>query len=152
MPLIHVARDGAKVGEFTLEQIHEGLNTGQFRATDLAWQSGMTDWRPLSEVVGGTTAAAPALAIPAVPATGLPWEHRQQLGLFKAWFDTVSLLIAKPSEAFTLMRPEGGLVDPLLFGLIGGCAGSIVSILFQGLVRSIRSEERRVGNGWRLRW
>jgi hypothetical protein len=35
------------------------------------------------------------------------------------------------------MRPEGGLMDPLLFGLIGGCAGSIVSILFQGLFQSI---------------
>ena len=139
--MIHVARDGAKLGEFTLEQIRAGLTTGQFRPTDLAWQTGMTDWRPLSEFVGVTSAPPPvatplAVAAPAV-ASGLPWEHRQQLGFGKAWFDTVSLLITKPSEAFTLMRPEGGLVDPLLFGLIGGCAGSIVSILFQGLVRSI---------------
>jgi hypothetical protein len=137
MPLIHVARDGAKLGEFTVEQIQAGLTTGQFRATDLAWQSGMTDWRPLSEVVGAATAATPALAAPAVPATGLPWEHRQELGLFKAWFDTVSMLIAKPSEAFTIMRPEGGLMDPLIFGMIGGCAGTIISILFQGLFQSI---------------
>jgi hypothetical protein len=28
-------------------------------------------------------------------------------------------------------------MDPLLFGLIGGCAGSIVSVLFQGLLRSV---------------
>jgi hypothetical protein len=57
--------------------------------------------------------------------------------LFKAWFDTVSLLIAKPGEAFTIMRPEGGLVDPLLFGLIGGCAGAVASIAFQALFQSI---------------
>lgn len=137
MPLIHVARDGAKLGEFTLEQIQQGLTTGQFRPSDLAWQSGMTDWRPLSEVVGATTAASPLLAAPTVPAAGLPWEHRQQLGLFKAWFDTVTVLITKPGDAFTMMRPEGGLLDPILFGLIGGCAGSIVSILFQGLLQSI---------------
>ena len=137
MPLIHVARDGAKLGEFTLEQIREGLNSGQFRPTDLAWQSGMTDWRPLGEVVGATAAAPPAVATPAIPATGLPWENRQQLGLFKAWFDTVSMLISKPGEAFTIMRPEGGLMDPLIFGMIGGCAGTIVSILFQGLFQSI---------------
>ena len=141
--MIHVARDGAKLGEFTLEQIREGLGTGQFRPTDLAWQSGMADWRPLSEFVGAAAGAAPALpvAVAGVSAasagTGLPWEHRAQLGFGKAWFDTVSLLITKPSEAFTLMRPEGGLVDPLLFGLIGGCAGTIVSILFQGLFQSI---------------
>jgi hypothetical protein len=152
MPMIHVARDGAKLGEFTLEQIQQGLTTGQFRGTDLGWQSGMTDWRPLSELVAGTpgsaapaTGATPAsvaapvavAAAAAAPASGLPWERRQQLGLVKAWLDTVSLLISKPGEAFTMMRPEGGLTDPLLFGLIGGCAGTIVSILFQGLMQSI---------------
>ena len=142
MPMIHVARDGAKLGEFTLEQIRQGLTTGQFRATDLGWQSGMAEWRPLSEFVGATSAPPPAvapLAVAGAPAaaTGLPWENRQQIGLVKAWLDTVSLLIAKPSVAFTMMRPEGGLMDPLLFGLIGGCAGSIVSILFQGLLQSI---------------
>jgi hypothetical protein len=41
MPMIHVPRDGAKLGEFTLEQIRDGLRTGQFRATDLGWRSGM---------------------------------------------------------------------------------------------------------------
>ena len=139
--MIHVARDGAKIGEFTLEQIQAGLTTGQFRPTDLGWQSGMAEWRPLSEFVAATSAApgaAPlAVAGPAIPGEGLPWERRQQLGFFKAWFDTVSLLITKPGEAFTMMRPEGGLGDPLIFGMIGGCAGTIVSILFQGLFQSI---------------
>jgi hypothetical protein len=137
--MIHVARDGAKLGEFTLEQIRQGLTTGQFRPTDLGWQTGMGEWRPLSELVGTPTSASPAVAIPAAaaPASGLPWENRQQLGFAKAWFDTVAMLITRPGEAFAMMRPEGGLLDPLLFGLIGGCAGSIISILFQGLMRSI---------------
>jgi hypothetical protein len=140
--MIHVARDGAKLGEFTLEQVREGLSTGQFRATDLGWQTGMAEWRPLSEIAGATAGAPPVaapLAVAYAPAagTGLPWENRQQIGLVKAWLDTVSLLIAKPSEAFAMMRPEGGMMDPLLFGLIGGCAGSIVSILFQALLRFI---------------
>jgi hypothetical protein len=140
--MIHVARDGAKLGEFTLEQVREGLSTGQFRATDLGWQTGMAEWRPLSEIAGATAGAPPVaapLAVADAPAagTGLPWENRQQIGLVKAWLDTVSLLIAKPSEAFAMMRPEGGMMDPLLFGLIGGCAGSIVSILFQALLRFI---------------
>lgn len=141
--MIHVARDGAKLGEFTLEQIRAGLTTGQFRPTDLAWQTGMAEWRPLSEVAGTTSAPPPTgapltvTATPAPAASGLPWEHRQELGLVKAWFDTVSLVITRPSDAFTMMRPEGGMTDPLLFGLIGGCAGAVVSILFQGLMSSI---------------
>jgi hypothetical protein len=137
MPMIHVARDGAKLGEFTLEQIRQGLTTGQFRSTDLGWQTGMADWRPLSEFVAATTAPTAPLATAAVPATGLPWENRQQLGFFKAWFDTVAMLITKPGDAFAMMRPEGGLMDPLLFGLIGGCAGSIVSVFFQAILRSM---------------
>jgi len=148
MPMIHVARDGAKLGEFTLEQIQEGLRTGQFRSSDLGWQPGMPDWRPLSELAGvaappaaGTTPTLPLATAAGVsaasPSAGLPWEHRAQLGFVKAWFDTVSLLITKPSEAFTMMRPEGGLTDPLLFGLIGGSLGGIVSIIFQGLFQSI---------------
>src|SRR4051812_10648996 len=124
MPMIHVARDGAKLGEFTLEQIRQGLTTGQFRPSDLGWQSGMAEWRLLGEFVGATAAAAapPTLVPAAVPGNGLPWENRQQLGFVKAWFDTVAMLIARPGEAFAMMRPEGGLVDPLLFGVIGGCA------------------------------
>jgi hypothetical protein len=148
MPMIHVARDGAKLGEFTLEQIREGLGTGQFRASDLGWQTGMAEWRPLSSFVApAEPAAAPGAPVlplataagfsAAAPGTGLPWENREQLGLVKAWFDTVSLLITKPSDAFTIMRPEGGMGGPLLFGMIGGCAGGIVSLLFQGLLQSI---------------
>lgn len=151
MPTIHVARDGAKLGEFSLEQIQEGLRTGQFRATDLGWQSGMSDWRPLAEFAVDTPGAATPSSsgaadssaispLPAAAATaeaGLPWEHRQQLGFFKAFFDTVSVLLMKPSEAFTMMKREGGMTDPLLFALIGGSAGTIASILFQIGLQSI---------------
>lgn len=140
MALIHVARDGAKLGEFTLEQVRDGLQTGQFRPTDLGWQSGLSQWRPLREFVETSAPAAPlAVAEPAPVAagSGLPWENREQIGFFKAFFHTVSLLITRPGEAFTLMRVEGGLMDPLLFGLIGGCAAYVVSIFCQLLLRSI---------------
>ena len=135
--MIQVARDGAKLGEFTLEQIRDGLSTGQFRATDLGWQSGMTEWRPLSELVASETSEQ----TPALPATeaaaGLPWEHREEIGFFKAFLHTVSLLITRPGEAFTMMRPEGGLSGPILFALIGGCAAYVVSLVFQAALQSI---------------
>lgn len=137
MATIHVARDGAKLGEFSLEQVREGLGTGQFRPTDLGWQSGMADWRPLSDFAVEKPAAVAADLPPAVTAetataeTGLPWEHRNELGFFKAFIDTASLLLMKPAEAFAMMRRDGGLTDPLLFALIGGCAGMIASTVFQ---------------------
>src|SRR4051812_5478060 len=129
--MIHVARDGAKLGEFTLEQIRDGLSTGQFRATDLGWQSGMAEWQPLTELLTpAPSGQTPALVAPQA-GTGLPWEHRDQIGFFKAFFQTVSLLIIRPGEAFSMMRPEGGLMDPLLFGVIGGCVAQVVSLVFQ---------------------
>jgi hypothetical protein len=151
MPTIHVARDGAKLGEFTLDQIHEGLRTGQFRPTDLGWESGMPDWRPLATFVvekpavampsGEAIPGAPIVsALPAAsvtPGVGLPWEHRQQLGFFKAFFDTVLMVLTKPAEAFKTMRPGGGLTDPILFVLIGGSIGIIISFLFQLLISSM---------------
>lgn len=162
--MIHVARDGAKLGEFSLEQIQEGLRTGQFRPTDLGWQSGMPDWRPLGEFVAAKPGAVPSSeAVPGVaviaatpaagaaPESGLPWEHRQQLGFFKAFVDTVSVLLMKPSEAFVMMKREGGMMDPLLFGLIGGCAGTIVSVLFQVAMQAVLGGQNFVdafGIGW----
>ena len=137
MATIHVARDGAKLGEFPLEQVREGLGTGQFRPTDLGWQSGMAEWRPLSEFAVEkpaelvTTAASAAAADAVATGTGLPWEHRNQLGFFKAFVDTASVLLTRPNEAFVLMKREGGLMDPLLFAMIGGSLGTIASTLFQ---------------------
>jgi hypothetical protein len=142
MATIHVARDGAKLGEFPLEQVREGLKTGQFRPTDLGWQSGMADWRPLSDFA--VEQPAPEVAQltgepgpgPAAEA-GLPWEHRHELGFFKAFVDTASMLLMKPAEAFLMMKREGGLTDPLLFAMIGGSAGTIASALFQIGLQSI---------------
>jgi len=152
---IHIARDGAKLGSFSQEEISEGLRTGKFLLTDLGWQNGMADWRPLAEFSLGPAAAGPGVEVPQ-PATtlaaapqvashaapggeevGLPWEHREQLGFFKAFFDTVSLLITKPTEAFTMMKREGDMVGPLLFLVVGGSAGMIVSLLFQLIMQSL---------------
>jgi len=101
----------------------------------------MADWRPLGQVVtdepAGVAAPAPgpayanALPISDAPGSGLPWEHREELGFLKAFFDTVVLVLTKPNEAFGVMKTEGGLTDPLLFALIGGSAGTIVSFLMQ---------------------
>jgi hypothetical protein len=49
----------------------------------------------------------------------------------------VSALLMKPTEAFTMMKREGGMTDPLLFALIGGSAGTIASLLFQIGLQSI---------------
>ena len=149
MATIHVARDGTNLGTFSIEEVQEGLRTGRFLPTDMAWEAGMADWRPLSQVMagkpGGTTPASATVETnvlvspsgPRAAGSGLPWEHREQLGFFKAYFDTVILVLTKPGEAFALMKKEGDLMAPMLFALIGGCAGMIVSVLLNIALQSV---------------
>jgi hypothetical protein len=151
MATIHVARDGANIGSFSTEEVREGLRTGKFLPTDMAWQEGMADWRPLAQVVpekpaaekpvsGATAPTAvlvPGSGAASTPGSGLPWERRHELGLVKAFFDTVIMFLSKPAEAFGMMKTEGGLMDPLFFALIGGCAGMLVAFLFQLVFQSM---------------
>lgn len=47
----HVGRSGRQLGRFDGNQLRDGLGTGEFLPSDLVWCEGMTDWRPLSEVI-----------------------------------------------------------------------------------------------------
>jgi hypothetical protein len=143
MATIHVARGGSNIGTFSVEEIRDGLSTGRFLPGDMAWEAGMSDWQPLSQVMAGKPAAAGPtanLAVAGAPASagaGLPWEHRQQLGFWKAYIDTVIMVLTQPTTAFSTMKAEGEMMGPMLFALIGGCAGIIVSILVQMGLQSV---------------
>ena len=39
------------------------------------------------------------------------------------------MVLTKPDQAFRTMKTEGGLAEPLIYALIGGCMGGIVSLL-----------------------
>jgi hypothetical protein len=139
MAMIHVNRGATSLGAFSEEEVREGLRTGRFVPTDIGWREGMANWQPLSQFpeLGAAAPAAPpaqadasATSEAAATRSGLPWEHRQERGLFNAFVETLVLVLTKPGEAFTVMKREGGLGEPLIYALIGGCLGGIVSILF----------------------
>jgi hypothetical protein len=155
MAMIHVSRSGATLGVFDEAKVREGLTTGEFIGTDLGWTEGMATWRPLSELESfltpppaaaavpspaatPATEAAPTYASPAIAPTtatsatrtGLPWENRSSSNFFNALFDTIVMVLTKPFDAFAVMRREGGLTDPLLYMLIMGVAGALVSFVY----------------------
>jgi hypothetical protein len=139
MAMIHVNRGPTSLGAFPEEEIREGLRAGRFAPTDIGWREGMASWQPLSEFpefAGAAPAAPPAqtsasaTSEAAAPRSGLPWDHRHERGFFNAFIETLVMVLTKPSEAFTVMRREGGLGEPLIYALIGGCVGGFVSILF----------------------
>ena len=144
--MIHVNRGATSLGAFSEEEVREGLRTGRFVLTDIGWREGMANWQPLSQFpeLGTAAPAAPpaqtaagATSEVAAPRSGLPWEHRREGGLFNAFVETLVMVLTKPGEAFTIMKREGGLGEPLIYALIGGCLGGIVSLLFSLGLQSV---------------
>jgi hypothetical protein len=138
MAMIHVNRGATSLGAFPEEEVREGLRTGRFAASDLGWREGMPAWKPLSQF-SEFAAAAPTAPPPqigatstsetAAPRSGLPWEHRHERGFANAFIETLAMVLTKPDQAFRTMKTEGGLAEPLIYALIGGCVGGIVSLL-----------------------
>jgi hypothetical protein len=159
MAMIHVNRGATSLGAFPEEQVHESIRAGRFLSSDLGWKEGMANWQPLSQFTefaadfaAATHAAAapppqtpPTVTAPAIaagsttamPRSGLPWERRDTLGFFNAFVQTVSMVLTRPTEAFTVMRTEGGIADPLIFGVIGGSIGAIVWTLLSAAIHSL---------------
>lgn len=48
MGMIFVNRDRRSLGQFTEQEVSNGLNSGELLPDDLAWQEGMETWAPLS--------------------------------------------------------------------------------------------------------
>src|ERR1700758_5526530 len=147
MAMIHVNRGATSLGVFSEEEVREGLRTGRFAPTDIGWREGMANWQPLSQFAefAGVASDAPPLqtgiTVPAegaaAPRSGLPWEHRQERGFFNAFVETLMLVLTKPGEAFAVMKRQGGLGEPLIYALVGGCLGGIVSLLFSMGLQSV---------------
>jgi hypothetical protein len=149
MAMIHVNRGATSLGAFSEEDVREGLRTGRFASSDLGWREGMASWQPLSQFpeFAGTAPAAPApqpgvaSTIPPAaagsatetpaPRSGLPWDQRQERGLFNAFIETLQMVLSRPTVAFTAMKREGGLGEPLLYALIGGSFGLIFYFLYR---------------------
>ena len=158
MATIHVNRGATSLGAFPEEQVRESIRAGRFLPSDLGWKEGMASWQPLSQFTEFATDFPAGTAAPAAPPTqttgatpasgvlttasvpprsGLPWDERHTKGLFSAFIETLQMVLTRPGEAFTAMRREGGLGEPLLYAVIGGSLGGIVSFLFSMGLQSL---------------
>ena len=66
---------------------------------------------------------------------GNPWEQRDRLGFFPALLENIKLFVTSPVEAFARTRRSGDYVSPLIFAILVGWAGAVISqiwtLLFQ---------------------
>jgi hypothetical protein len=153
MATYHINRSGTSLGTFSEEDVRAGLRTGRFLGTDLGWREGMPAWQALAQIsefaqdipaAGGAVPPQPQTPSPgSIPPytgagarSGLPWDDRQQKGFFTAFIETLQIVLTRPAEAFTVMKREGGFGEPLIYAVIGGSVGAIVSFLFSLLFHS----------------
>jgi hypothetical protein len=153
MATFHINRGGTNLGTFSEDEVRDGLRSGKFFGTDLGWREGMPTWQPLAQIselaqetsagiagsppqaaVGGTTVD---FGTTVAPRAGLPWDDRQQKGFFRAFIETLQMVLTRPAEAFTAMRREGGVGEPLIYAVIGASAGAIVQFLFSLALHSV---------------
>jgi len=152
--MIHVNRGATSLGAFSEEEVREGLRNGRFAPTDLGWREGMESWKSLSHF-SELEAAVPAAPPPKIGATslsetpiarsGLPWDQRQEKGFFNAFVETLLMVLGKPGVAFTAMKREGGLGEPLIYTVVGSSFGVVIYFLMTLFMPSLMTFGDRHG-------
>ena len=141
MNRIHIARNRKSLGQFSPEEVAQGLASGELLLTDLAWREPMDEWKPLSEFTDLPQAVA-SLTPPALPEASLEpelqlepaWERRAQLGTLSALVQTVRQVLSVPVATFKQMKREGGIATPLFFYLIVTTLTTWVAMGYQLIV------------------
>src|SRR5438552_17941432 len=147
MAMINVNRGATCLCAFSEEDVRDGLRTGRFLPTDLGWREGMAAWQPLSQFpeLGGVappavpppqTGATSAVTEMPMPRSGLPWDERQTKGIVNAFIETLQMVLSRPVVAFTAMKREGGLGEPLFYAIIGGTIGGVFAITYNFVLLS----------------
>lgn len=137
MAVIHIARDRQPLGQFSQEDVAEGLRSGRFLPTDLGWQEPMETWKPLSEFDFSSVEIPPLDEVPPVPELSLPpappepaWERHEEIGYFQAVFQTIRQVFLEPAKTFRNLARTGGYLGPLMFCYAISVVCYLLSVLF----------------------
>ncbi len=136
MSRIHLNRDRQSLGQFTPEEVAEGLRSGRFQPTDLAWREGMETWQPLSTF---TDLPEPGEIEPPTLAPGTPLDEIPKAPLSPAWeraeggvigraVETIREVLLSTQTAFAGMPVTGGFTRPLTFLILLGTVCGLVSL------------------------
>ncbi|HEU4648851.1 MAG TPA: RDD family protein [Gemmatimonadales bacterium] len=69
--LVHIDRDGQRFGPYDLETLRQYVATGHVLPSDMAWTDGLTEWEPVSVLLGGSAPPPPPPPRPRPGATSL---------------------------------------------------------------------------------
>jgi hypothetical protein len=69
---IHITKNGQSLGQFSLADVNQMLESGEISANDLAWQEGMAQWVPVCSLPGVTAGAPPLPSNPQASSPVIP--------------------------------------------------------------------------------
>ncbi len=77
--MIHIDRNGERMGPYSLEDVNRYLADGTLQPSDLGWYDGATDWAPLTNIEGVVAAGAapPPTSGSTCPNCRIPVEANQ---------------------------------------------------------------------------
>ena len=147
MAMIHINRNRENLGKFNDQEVSDGLKSGRFLPTDLAWQEPMPTWQPLSTFTNLPEPSSEESV--QIPVHGLPsdspeniepaWEKATGLSLGAA-ITTVKQVFSTPKSTFQKLPPTGGLGRPLFFYTLVGWISGGTAIFYQLVAASINPE------------
>jgi len=163
MGRIHLNRDRQNLGQFTPEEVAEGLSTGRFLPTDLAWREGMETWQLLSTFTDlPARAPEPLPDFPLEPPqepmltpvdgpSEFPWDRRGEKGFVTALWETLSQSLGQPAKLFAKLPEAPGMAGPfrfyLLLALTTGVIYAVLMIVFkQAFLAWIAATPELAGN------
>jgi len=145
--MIHINRNRENLGKFNDQEVADGLKSGRFLPTDLAWREPMPSWQPLStftdlpEPSSEESVQIPVQGLPSeVPENIEPaWERTTGLSLGAA-MQTVKQVFSAPTATFQNLPATGGIGRPLFFYTIVGWISGGAAIFYQLVAASINPE------------
>ena len=120
--MIHIDKNGKKLGPYLIDDINELIKSGRLEAMDLAWKEGLSDWVPLWHIQGIKFQAVPP---PDQFAREMPKAH----GLYfvkatrgqrfvNVFLDTVLLYFPMKAWAFIALNYEINIKLVLLVNFV----------------------------------
>jgi hypothetical protein len=65
---------------------------------------------------------------------GAPWERRSNVGLWQGIYQTIKAVLFSPEALFSTMTFNGGIREPLAFGLLIGSLGGMFGLFWHFLM------------------
>ncbi len=148
MQKIHVNRDRQSLGKFTPEEVTEGLRSGEFLPTDLAWREGMETWKPLGEFTDLPEAGEP-ITTPPLPGEpvetidaevlpppsedtaveSVPWERSEELGFRAALIQTLKGSLMTPGKTLAGAVNSDSLMKPFSYCVLLASVTGFIALL-----------------------